>query len=58
MRIARAKVSELFEAFVRWCNENGEPSRPTRQDFSLRLKGRGFEYKRQRNGYTWIGLGL
>jgi putative DNA primase/helicase len=55
---SKVKVTELFEAFVRWCNENGEPSKPTRQDFSLRLKSRGFKNKRQRNGYTWIGLGL
>jgi putative DNA primase/helicase len=54
----KVKVTDLFTAFIHWCGKNGQQSRLNRNDFSTRLKNRGYKSKREGKGYMWLGLGL
>ena len=54
----QVKASTLFEAFTKWSMSNGDQQRLTRQDFSMRLRGRGFKTKRHGDGYRWLGISL
>lgn len=55
---AKAPVKTLYETYVRWCQENGEPPMKQRM-LSKRLKERGFRQDKSTGGrMAWYGLGV
>jgi putative DNA primase/helicase len=54
-----ASARELYDAYRRWCDENGERW-ASQKAFGLRLKERGFSSERlgREKVYTWLGVGL
>ena len=48
---------EIYAAYVKWCDENGEIALKT-TTFGKRLQGRGFVFTRPKNVKTWKGIGL
>jgi len=55
---AEVPARDLYEAYVKWCVENGERVESQRQ-FGMRLTERGFERYRGTGGtYRWRGIGL
>lgn len=55
---AKAKVSDIYKAYIEWCEINGEKSL-SRRAFNNRLKERGFTNKQGTGGYYyWEGLGI
>lgn len=53
----RAKSSELFAAWAKWCAQEGVES-GTQTAFSLALTERGFDKKQTEVGKVWRGIGL
>lgn len=53
---AKAAGKDLYQAYVAWCEENGERPEPQRA-FGMRLAERGFQRYRA-NGIWWRGIGL
>jgi len=51
-------VTKLFQAFTDWCAGNAEQLRLSAQNFSARLKNRGFENKHTNKGNVWVGICL
>ena len=58
MPTAKAAVKDVYKAYIRWCEENGE--RPVSQrELGSRLVERGFERRRAHGGtWVWQGIGL
>jgi len=55
---AKVKASDLYKAYVEWCEENGERELSQRA-FGMRLTERGFERQRSTRGtHLWLGIGL
>ena len=54
---ATAKSSDLYAAYTKWCERNGEYP-VTHKAFSMRLGERGFGKKHQNTGWWWHGIGL
>lgn len=58
-RNTKVKASELYHAYMQWCEDNGEQTENQRS-FGMRLTERGFE--RYRGGtkgeFMWRGIGL
>lgn len=53
----RAGSSELYEAYTKWCDKNGE--RPFKQKtFSQRLAERGYAKKKTKKGNVFLGIGI
>lgn len=48
-------AKDLYAAYVRWCEDNGERARSQRQ-FGGALSERGFVRQRVRQGHSWLGL--
>jgi P4 family phage/plasmid primase-like protien len=53
-RDARVKVSALFEAYGRWSGDKFM----TQPTFNERLRAKGFDSQRSKNGFFWHGLAL
>jgi putative DNA primase/helicase len=54
---AEAKVSDLYAAYVAWCEANGE--RPlTQRAFGMKLSERGLGQRRTKVARYWVGIGL
>jgi len=53
----KAKSSKLYEIYKKWCEKAGE-KQLNQKTFSMRLKERGFEKKRQDSGFFWEGIGI
>ncbi len=54
---AKVKSSALYSTYQDWCRDNGEqPLSQTK--FSLRLKEKGFQTKRETTGQFWQKVGL
>jgi putative DNA primase/helicase len=51
---ARVKVSALYEAYGRWSGDK----LTTQPEFNERLRAKGFDSKRSKNGYFWYDLAL
>jgi putative DNA primase/helicase len=51
---AKVKVSALHEAYGRWSGDKFT----TQPEFGDRLRAKGFDSKRSKNGYFWHGLAL
>ena len=51
-------VTKLFQAFTDWCAGNAEQLRLSAQNFSARLKNRGFEHDHTKKGNVWVGIYL
>ncbi|MFH0789562.1 MAG: phage/plasmid primase, P4 family [Pseudomonadota bacterium] len=54
---AEAAAKELYSAYSKWCEENGERG-VSQRVFSVRLTEKGFQNQRTRAGYVWLGIGL
>jgi putative DNA primase/helicase len=54
---AKAKASTLYTTYKTWCDANGEHVL-TQKVFGSRLTERGFERKREKTGYFWLGIGI
>jgi phage/plasmid-associated DNA primase len=54
---AKAKASTLYATYKTWCDANGEHAL-TQKVFGSRLTERGFERKREKAGYFWLGIGI
>lgn len=53
----RTKAAELYDAYKRWCDQNGEHA--VQRTLGMQLTERGYERKRGTGGYYWwVGLGL
>ncbi|MCQ4164698.1 DNA primase family protein [Tahibacter harae] len=51
-------ASDLYKAYVEWCENSGERPRPQR-DFGMRLSERGFDAEKGTGGKRrWRGIGL
>lgn len=50
-------AKDLYIAYCRWCEDNGERARSQRQ-FGAALSERGFARQRVRQGHSWLGLEL
>jgi putative DNA primase/helicase len=55
--LATVGASELYQAYQDWCQASGE-QQISQKGFGLELARRGFEKKRDRRGYRYLGLGL
>ena len=55
--MAEMKAKILYDTFKKWCEESGEKT-ITQTALGIKLKERGFEKERKRDGYHWIGFGL
>jgi putative DNA primase/helicase len=56
---AKAKASQLYDAYNRWAATNGERHPLTQQAFGRRLTERGFEQTRGTGGARWwTGIGI
>jgi putative DNA primase/helicase len=53
----QALARYLYQAFTRWCGENGERVW-TQRTFGLRLRERGFEKTKRMQGILWLSIGL
>jgi len=57
-RNARAKAADLYQAYMQWCEQNGERAE-TQRSFGMRLTERGFETHKGAKGQRgWRGVGL
>ena len=59
-RRAKATAKELYEAYLGWCEENGEEI-ITQKKFGMSLTERGFmrrKYRSENNTILWVGIGL
>jgi putative DNA primase/helicase len=54
---ASVRSSDLYEAYKRWCDQNGEHPQ-TQKAFSMRVAELGFEKRRHDTGAWWYGVGL
>lgn len=54
---AEIAAKELYGAYSKWCEENGERG-VSQRVFSVRLTEKGFQNQRTRAGYVWLGIGL
>ncbi|NSW83145.1 MAG: DNA primase [Syntrophothermus sp.] len=55
---AKTKAADLYQAYCKWCEENGEQA-IAKRTFGIRLKERGFESRRGTGGPNWWhGIGL
>jgi putative DNA primase/helicase len=52
-----ARAADLFEAWCRWCRDNGE-RQSSQRAFGLELKRRKFEKESARDGVKWFGIGI
>jgi len=53
----KTRASELYNAYVKWCEENNE-YKMSGTTFGRRLTERGFEKKRQDYGWEYQGIGV
>jgi len=54
---AKAAAKDLYQAYVAWCEQNGERPEPQRA-LGMRLTERGFERYKSHGTIWWRGLGL
>jgi putative DNA primase/helicase len=53
----RAQASALYGSYRQWCEETGEKPESQRA-FGMRLGERGFDRRKSRGVYWWLGIGL
>jgi putative DNA primase/helicase len=54
-------VAALYDAYVRWCKETGDPHPMRKNELTIRIQERnlaGVEQRRTHSGRCWMGLGL
>lgn len=55
---SKTRSSELFDAYIRWCYENGIKDQLTQKAFSKELEERGYRKKRNNMGTYWENIAL
>ena len=49
------KSRYLYEAYTEWCEDNGA-ERKNQRMFGMRLRERGYEKEKRRDGIYWLGI--